>query len=58
MVGQKYEVGHTNHNAFRLYKVKMVVSITCDVCQCQADMLKNGSIVGVRFHDFKRGLSG
>ena len=51
------EGGDTNRNASRRSNGDMVVSITCDVIQSIACLLKNGSIVGMRFHDCKYGLS-
>ena len=48
----------TNRNASRRRNGDLVVSIICDVIQSEAGMLKNDSIVGMRFHDCKYGLLG
>lgn len=47
----------SNHNASRLCNFVLGFFIKCEVRQGPAGMLKNGSILGVCFHDFKRGLS-
>ena len=52
------EDGDTNRNASCRCNGKYVVNIKCEVPQDQAGILKNGCIVGMRFHDCKRGLSG
>ena len=49
--------GDTNRNASRRCNGDLVVSITCKDCQRIAGLLKNGSIVGMCFHDCKYGLS-
>ena len=51
-------VSNTNRNASRRCNGDLVVIITCKVHQGQAGLLKNGSIVGMLFHDFKYRLSG
>ena len=51
------EGGDTNRNASRRCNGDSVVSINCKVPQDEAGPLKNCSIVGMRFHDCKRGLS-
>ena len=52
------EGGDTNRNATRRCNGDFVVGITCEVRQGPGGLLKNGSIVGMRFHDCKYGLSG
>ena len=52
------EGGNTNRNASRRCNGDFVVIIPCKVPQGPAGLLKNGSIVGMRFHDCKYGLSG
>ena len=53
------EGGDTNRNASRRCNGdSVVVIIKCEVRQGPGGLLKNGSIVGMLFHDFKYGLSG
>ena len=51
------EGGDTNRNATRRCNGDLVVIVICKVRKNHADLLKNGSIVGMRFHDCKYGLS-
>ena len=48
----------TNRNASRRCNDNFAVGNLCDVFQDQAGIIKNGSIVGMPFHDCKRGLPG
>ena len=52
------EGGDTNRNASRRCNGDFVVSIRCKVRQDLTGIIKNGSVVGMRFHYCKRGLSG
>ena len=51
------EGSDSNRNASRRCNGDFVVIIQCNVPQDPAGLLKNGSIVGMQFHDCKYGLS-
>ena len=53
-----FEGRDTNRNASLCHNSSYVVSIKFKDNQGQAGLLKNGNIVGIRFHDFKYELSG
>ena len=53
-----FEGGDTNRNASRRCNGDFVVIITCEVHQGPEGLLKNGSTVVMRFHDFKYDLLG